>query len=344
MRLWSVFLLLALAGCRLMPEGGAGDASSDSPPGPHGIYRVEPAGEIARFAGPVDMSSISRIGGDLYVTVSDSDGTLAELELAVDGQTGEVGSCRCVRSVRLASAVDAEGIAFDRFSCHVWVSDEASESIREYDMSGGLVRELRMPECFKRCRGNLGLESLEIGTSGLVMWTCNEEALTGDGERSSTAGGSLVRLTKFVRDAPAGEWRLAGQWVYRTGRVKGGTFHGVSASGVSDLCELPDGTLIVLEREMSRTILPRFRMRLYQVDFTGATEVSGIAALKGAEWKPVRKSRIYEELTGRANYEGMCLGPELPDGSRTLILVSDGDGLATERLRSFRLKSSPHLD
>ena len=51
-------------------------------------------------------------------------------------------------------------------------------------------------------------------------------------------------------------------------------------------------------------------------------------------------------MTGRANYEGMTLGPELSDGSRALILVSDGDvthkGSFTfpwsKRLLSFRLR------
>ena len=51
-------------------------------------------------------------------------------------------------------------------------------------------------------------------------------------------------------------------------------------------------------------------------------------------------------MTGRANYEGMTLGPELSDGSRALILVSDGDVTRkgafafpwSKRLLSFRLR------
>lgn len=340
MRVWSVCLLAAvLAGCRTLTDEERGEEPPPpAPPSSPTQYRVESVGEFVRTEGPIDLSSIDWVRDDLYVAASDSDGVLAELEIGIDPADGAITSFLCARTNVLQTAVDVEGLVFDRFSCRIWAADEASTSICEYDLAGDRLRKVRMPPSFKSCRTNYGIESLAIDASGLVMWTCNEETLSCDGEQSSKQHGSTVRLTKFVRDGVAAEWRLAGQWAYRTGRIKGNTYRGIAMSGVADLCVLPDGTLIVLEREMSRSILPRFRMRLYQVDFSDATEISGFDSLTGADWKPVRKSRIYEEHTGRANYEGMCLGPRLADGSLLLLLVSDGDGIATERLYTLRLK------
>ena len=45
-----------------------------------------------------------------------------------------------------------------------------------------------------------------------------------------------------------------------------------------------------------------------------------------------QKRLVWEENTMFANYEGICLGPELKNGTKTLVLVSDGGGSADESL------------
>ena len=342
-RLVFAFAATLAAGCVMRPVqvGAARTFPSPTPDaapgGGAGLYRITKVSELSRFTGPIDLSSVSMVGGDRYLAASDSDGLLAELELGIDRMTGRLTGFRCVRTTRLAGAVDAEGAAYDPLTGHVWIADEADVSIREYDLSGIRRRELEIPPVFRKSRPNLSFEALALSADGLTLWTCNEEALACDGERSTRGRGSFVRLARFVRASAANSWRPAGQWVYRTGKVKGGPFRGVTASGVSDLALLPDGTLLVLEREMSKTLLPRFRCRIDQVDFTGATDVSELDSLAGADWTPVRKTRIYEEMTGRANYEGICVGPTLAGGSVILVLVSDGDGPATEDVMTLRL-------
>ena len=39
-----------------------------------------------------------------------------------------------------------------------------------------------------------------------------------------------------------------------------------------------------------------------------------------------------------ANYEGICFGPRLKDGARSLILISDGGGVAEERVLVLSLR------
>ena len=93
----------------------------------------------------------------------------------------------------------------------------------------------------------------------------------------------------------------------------------------------------MLEREFSVVIVPRFRCRIYETDFTSATEVLARASLKdGASAVAVGKRLLYE-ATGFSMYEGMCLGPRLADGSRILMLVSDGDKKSLRTVLSLRL-------
>ena len=89
---------------------------------------------------------------------------------------------------------------------------------------------------------------------------------------------------------------------------------------MSGLCALADGTLLVLEREMSmKGILPSFRLRLYEVR-------------PGAE-----KQLLLDRDTGLAMYEGICLVSESPEGETRLLLVSDGEGLPRETVMGVRL-------
>ena len=83
--------------------------------------------------------------------------------------------------------------------------------------------------------------------------------------------------------------------------------------------------------------IPSFRCRIYQVDFAGATDVSGITSLNGAKYCPVSKTAVFDQNTGFAMYEGLCLGPRLSDGSRSMIMISDGDAGAVARLCSLKL-------
>lgn len=93
-----------------------------------------------------------------------------------------------------------------------------------------------------------------------------------------------------------------------------------------------------MERECLKKGKSRFRMRIYQADTMGATDVRGWMSLGDADFVPIRKRLLFEADTGSAMYEGMCVGPTLEDGSRSLLLISDGDGAAVECLKVLRLR------
>lgn len=305
-------------------------------------HALSPVGEIDRKGCPVDLSSICRVADGRYLAASDSGGKVCELAVSCDPVTGRIVSFRAKDAFVLEGGVDIEGLAYDPLNRLVWAADESSNSVTSHDPADGRrTGRLILPGTLVgRFRSNRGLESLTIREDGLEMWTCNEDTLIGDGTPSSREKGAMVRLTRFTRPDATSAWRSDGQWAYRTGKVRGGQFRGVAMSGVSALCALPDGTLLVLEREMSRTLLPTFRCTVTEIDREGATDVTGRGALTDGDIVPVRKARLFRQVTGFCNYEGMCLGEPLADGSRALLLVSDGDDSTPERIFAFRISPS----
>ena len=54
--------------------------------------------------------------------------------------------------------------------------------------------------------------------------------------------------------------------------------------------------------------------------------------------QPIAKKLLFGADTGTANYEGVCQGPALANGDRTLVMVSDGGDADDERLYALRMK------
>ncbi|MGI5869420.1 MAG: esterase-like activity of phytase family protein [Kiritimatiellia bacterium] len=294
------------------------------------------------------MSGIAWAGGDLFYAVDDTDKMLYPVTININRSTGSFAQSDIAigTGVLTAGGHDLEGCAFDPASGALWISDETGATIREFDvLTGELLRSAPVPSVMTQCRGNYSLEALTISGDGRTMWTANEEALPCDGDLSTKTTGSTVRLTKFTRGSVRDNWTAAGQWAYVTEPV--GTdpcvYNGetLTRSGVSALAALPDGTLLVLERTCYKSgMFPPvyFRIGIYQVNFAGATEVSGHASLTNAPYTATQKSLLIgKNYSTFLNYEGMCLGPRLDDGSSLLVLVSDGGSSALQMIGSVKL-------
>ena len=317
---------------------------------------VEQVSEITRPASSVvsnQLSGITWAGGNLYYAVDDTDKKLYPLTIAINRENGEITASdfKWGTGVVLSRASDAEGCAYDPASGTVWVSDESGSTIREYNPTNGtLLRTAPVPSLFnQKKRGNFSLESLTISGDGYTMWTANEEALTSDGPISTNTVGCLVRLTKFTRSSVYHNWTHVGQWAYRTDPFVGSDYKNGRRSGVADLLALPDGSLFVLEREMSCKSsfiiidIPSFRMRLYKVDssqFSPEKDVSGLASLPSGYSSVVSKgSALFDNQSeeSMANWESICLGPCLNNGAIALVLVSDAGSSADSSAMTMKL-------
>lgn len=269
-----------------------------------------------------ELSGLTYAGGTTYYAVSDKGGAkLWILDIAVDPASGRITRAAVDGSLSVPGLKgDIEGVAYRSATKSVLISDESNSTIREYSVATGKPMGIvAVPPIFKKIRGNFGLESLTLADGKL--WTANEEALVGDGPRSTAVSGSWVRIQRFDRSG-----KPNGQWAYCTEPISQmSPFTTATRSGVSDLLALPGGGLLVLERELGG-LVPEFWTRIYEVSFAGASDTSAIKSLLKEKFRPAKKRLVWEHKFLATNYEGITLGPTLANGARSLLLISDDGG------------------
>jgi hypothetical protein len=297
-----------------------------------GVYRLR-----SESTGAAELSGITYAGGSTFYAVGDT-GTprIWQLAATISATFGWVTSGLVTGGINTPGmGRDSEGIALRPGRDSVWVSDEISSTITEFSLSDGRkLGSVEVPEIYRpaNVQDNLGLESLSYGAAKL--WTANEEALKPDGSISTTRNGSWVRIQQF-----GGEGLTpATQYAYRTDRISGmSPFIAVERSGLVDLLALPDGRVLALEREVGG-FFPLFRSRVYQIDFSGATDVSDVASLANGGFIAVGKRLLWQGFFLSDNFEGMTLGPKLNDGAYSLVLISDnGSGGSGQRQDLYSL-------
>ena len=295
--------------------------------------------DIDRPPEPTSLSSLTFVSNGVYW--SSTDWKPALYELTFDMQKGAAPTgLKISRKCNLNGARDVEGIARDPLRGTVWVADEEKKEVCEYDPDAGkLLGKVDVPHIFSKCRRTYGFESLTIRANGLEMWLANEESLTCDGNVSNAEDGTIVRLALFTRNGGGDSWRHAGQWAYKCDKMEGSAPLNSCRSGLADLCVLEDGTMLALEREYSFKPLPALRCRIYSIDRTNATEISARESLApGTQpFSLVGKTLLYESGTGFSMYEGIAPVPVEADGSRLILLVSDGDKMMSRTIRVLRL-------
>lgn len=288
--------------------------------------------------GATELSGITYAGGTNYYAVGDNGApTIWQVYTSLDSRSGRVRSTLVTGGISAPElGSDSEGIALGPSGNRVWVSDEVASTINEFSLdTGQKTGSVAVPNIYRpaNVQNNMGLESLTYGAGRL--WTANEEALRSDGALSTTAAGSWVRIQEF--DGP--DLAARRQYAYRTDPISRlSPFVSVERSGLVDLLALPNGQILALERELGG-YLPRFRTRIYLVDFTGASDVADLSSLaSGSGFTAVGKTLLWQGDTGFSNFEGITLGPRLSDGSYALLLVSDdGIGAMAQRQDSFSL-------
>lgn len=275
------------------------------------------------------LSGLVWTRGDAFFAVSDHRNTLVPLTLNIDPATGRIASGALGTPIPVpADARDFEGVAYVSATRAFYIAAETGHAVLRF--VPGQPRAVRqpVPAVFAQARKNLSLESLTWNDTAQQFWIANEETLAPDGPLADPAAGSLVRLQRF--DA---RFRPTAQFAWRT-EPAAFRFHG-AGSGVADLCLLPDGRLLVLERGFGPGGL---HLRLYLAGWQNATDTARLPALAGADIIPATKILLYEQPTGFINFEGLALGPPLADGSRSLLVIADSNGGPTHALLPLRLR------
>ena len=291
-------------------------------------------------SGAAELSGIAWTGGANYVAVGDNGAkSLWRLSVTVDAGSGWITGGAVVGAVSAPGlGTDSEGIAYRAATGSVFVSDEVASSITQFDATtGATLGGVGVPAIYApaNVQSNMGLESLAFGAGGL--WTANEEAVVPDGPLSATTQGSWVRIQRFDTSLAA-----AGQWAYRTDPISALTsLTTAERSGVVDVLPWTATTLLVLERELGGATIPDFRSRLYGVDLATGSDVAAVASLATGTFTPLGKTLLWEGSFATSNFEGMTFGPQLADGSTSLLLVSDNGGGIAQDLYALQVVPEP---
>jgi len=261
-------------------------------------------------------------------------------------------------------SIDPEGITLSPKKT-VFISSEGVPSqgiapfIREFDLkTGKQLQNLPIPEHYlpndknkedeppRGLQDNLGFESLTLEPTSLAaaggdpfrLFTATESALIQDKLPSDSEQPTRIRMMQYLIGNIARPMVVSEHLYLLDPTPKGAIDNGLTELVTVDT----GGHFLSLERTYG---LLGGGAKIFQLATGAARDTSGIATLKGdvSRIEAVKKKLVLDLSTLSIyldNLEGMALGPRLPDGSQSLILVSDdnfSDAQVTQFLL-FRLK------
>ncbi|MDE6011667.1 MAG: esterase-like activity of phytase family protein [Prevotella sp.] len=266
-----------------------------------------------------NYSGICSLGDNLYAVVDDKATTdgFHVMRIIIDSTKQRITKVdyQGYRSSGLPNR-DMEGICYRPSTKTVFISGESDNEVYEYTLNGQRTgNRLQMPDIIKKAGSNYGLEALTYDPSRHLFFTATEHVLPGE---------SQIRLLAFDDDLT-----LKRQYLYQPDKpISNKHIYGISA-----LCALADGRLLIMERQVR---IPRQKI--------GATALTRIYQVYPSTDEQLKKTLIMEfknrlTLISRkfANFEGLCqTSPSL------ILLIADSQNRHKGILRDwFQLERLP---
>ncbi len=225
-------------------------------------------------------------------------------------------------------------------------------ALYELDRGGRLLKSIALPpkvlglaDSKVGTHRNSGLESLTVSPSGNRVFLAAEGSLKQDGPPPDLQNGSKIRIFEFTISANSLTSRNEYLYEMEAPPTPGGFRNPRGGRGLTELLALGDRELLALERSFVKesggspgTQRSEQRVEIYHVDLHSASDVSHAISLRKTGKNVYRladKTLILDlrdiipeldvNFQSLDNFEGMCLGPQLEDGSQTVILVSDNN-------------------
>ena len=246
--------------------------------------------------------------------------------------------------------VDPEDIRVDPLTGRYWWSQEGDRpategravvqpSIQRAERDGAYAGSLPLPGNYaytadRGPRRNLALEAITFSADGTLVTSVVEGPLLEDGDVPTVERGALTRLTVQTRDGA-----VVRQHAYPLEPLFAAPEPGPWGPDTGVPAILADPVVPNRYYALERSWVPGadYKVRLFQVDIAGATDVQDRDVLTD-DVRPVRKKQLADlhdfPLPVIDNVEGLAWGPRLPSGKRTLLLVSD-DNFAAEEFTRF---------
>jgi hypothetical protein len=235
---------------------------------------------------------------------------------------------------------DPEAIVVSR-SGSVFTSDEYGPWIDEWSASGVHLRRVAAPAKFLTAhRGsrpadelppnnlagrqpNRGMEGIAFSPDGSTLFGIMQSPLIQDGalDDKNKRIGTNIRMVAMTDGTTR-------EYVYTLDQA---------AHGLNELLTVGKHSFLVIEKDGKEGTKAKAR-RLYLVDITGATDISGIESLPGTDLPAgivaAKKHLLLDMLDSRfglagpdmpEKVEALAFGPDLPDGRHVLIVASDND-------------------
>lgn len=253
--------------------------------------------------------------------------------------------------------IDPEGIAFG-IDSSMYISSEGDPTmnvppfINAYSKTGNFSHALTIPPAYwvpdqqnapeRGVRINFGFEGLAITPDGSKLYAGTENALLQDGTMADSTSGSPSRL--IVYEVPSG--KILNEYIYMVDPVyvASGDYNNFAVNGLTALVMLDnEGHMLSLDRNYVAN--QGTHVSLYAVSTEGAKDIKGKASMQEMDKdpEPVKKTLLANlsdfDIT-MDNFEGLGLGPELPNGGRLLLIVSDNNFSSDQQtlFTAFKLK------
>lgn len=238
--------------------------------------------------------------------------------------------------------LDLEGIRYiPRDSSFILSSEGSINNLQDpaiftVTSEGDFLKKYKLPEYFKAIserepRNNGMFEGLAEAYDKKGYWAAMELPLKADGPKPKLIRTkSPVRITYFDKETQ----EATRQFPYRLEPIAKIPWLYFAVNGVTDILEYAPNKFLVLERGFAAGHGSKGNtVRIFDVDATLATNTLEKTNLRVNFYNPAKKKLIYDFKWAKKflteeiidNIEGMTFGPTLPNGNKSLILISDNN-------------------
>lgn len=251
--------------------------------------------------------------------------------------------------------LDLESVRYDQLRDKFLITSEGmiasgkDPGIYTLNHNGKIEEKFKLPSYFnaqgdQKPRNNGVFEGLAESYDNRGYWVADELPLEKDGPKPKLyPTHSHIRITKYDRNT--GEPMK--QFAYKLEGISKLPINFFALNGVTELLEYAPDKFLVLERAFSAGYGPHSNtVKIFQIDVSEATNTLKMENLKKSDYKLPEKHLVFNfksvknQLTDGIidNIEGMCFGPDLPDGNKTLLLISDNNfNTYSQQLNQFIL-------